>query len=168
MIWGLSTEAFTILHTVISLMGIVSGLIVLGGLLNGRLLRGWNAFFLVTTIATSVTGFAFPFDFQHLLPSHKVGFLSLALLALALVALYGGHLAGGWRRTYVICAMVALYLNCFVLVVMAFRRVPFLHALAPTQKEPPFAVAQLLVLVLFAVLTVLAAKRFRGAPVKRA
>jgi hypothetical protein len=116
LIWGLTTSTFTTVHVVLSLVGIVSGLIVLVGFLRGRWLGGRNALFLVMTIATSVTGFAFPFD--HLLPSHKVGILSLVVLALALVALYGGHLAGAWRRTYVICAMVALYLNCFVLVVM--------------------------------------------------
>lgn len=166
MIWGLSTSTFTTVHTVLSLIGIVTGLIVLAGLLNGRLLNGWNAVFLWTTIATSVTGFAFPFD--RLLPSHKVGILSLIVLAIALVALYAKNLAGGWRRTYVISALVALYLNCFVLVVMAFRNVPSLNALAPTQKEPPFAVAQLAVLVLFVLLTIRAVKHFRGETVRTA
>ena len=158
MIWGLSTSAFTTVHVVISLVGIAAGLVVLYGFLGNRWFGPWNALFLWTTIATSVTGFGFPFD--HLLPSHKVGILSLIVLAIALVALYAKNLAGGWRRTYVISALVALYLNCFVLVVMAFRNVPSLNALAPTQKEPPFAIAQGVVLVLFVVLTVLAVRRF--------
>ncbi len=160
MIWGLSTSAFTTVHVVISLIGIVAGLVVLYGLLGNRWFARWNALFLVTTIATSVTGFGFPFD--HLLPSHKVGILSLALLAIALVALYACRLSGGWRRAYVICALVSLYLNVFVLVVQLFEKVPALKALAPTQKEPPFAVAQLVVLVAFAWLTFQAARRYRG------
>ena len=133
----------------ISLIGIASGLVVLYGLLHNRWFPRWNEHLLVTTIATSVTGFGFPFD--HLLPSHKVGILSLALPAVALVALYAFHLGGGWRRTYVICALVCLYLNVFVLVVQLFDKVPALHALAPTQEEPPFAVAQVIVLTIFAV-----------------
>ncbi len=166
MIWGLTTETFTMVHVVISLIGIGSGLVVLYGFLGNRWFGRWNALFLVTTIATSVTGFGFPFD--HLLPSHKVGILSLVLLAIALLALYAFHLAGGWRRTYVICAMASLYLNVFVLVVQLFQKVPALKALAPTQKEPPFAIAQLVVLAIFAWLTVLAAKRFRGESVRTA
>jgi hypothetical protein len=162
MIWGLTTSTFTTVHVVISLVGIASGLVALFGLLRNRLLGGWNALFLATTVATSVTGFGFPFD--HLLPSHKVGILSLVVLAVAIVALYAFRLAGAWRRVYVICAGVALYLNVFVLVVQLFLKVPALKAIAPTQKEPPFVIAQLVVLVLFAVLAVLAAKRFRAAP----
>ena len=162
MIWGLSTETFTAAHVVISLIGIVSGLVVLYGLLGNRLFGRWNGIFLVTTILTSVTGFGFPFD--HLLPSHKVGILSLVLLAIALLALYAFHFAGGWRRTYVITALVSLYLNVFVLVVQLFEKVPALKALAPTQKEPPFAIAQLVVLVIFAWLTIRAAGMYRGEP----
>ena len=120
----------------------------------------------MTTILTSVTGFGFPFD--HLLPSHKVGIISLVLLAVALVALYAFHLAGAWRRTYVICAMASLYLNVFVLFVQLFQKVPALKALAPTPKEPPFAVTQLAVLAIFAWLTVHAVKRFRGEVVRTA
>jgi len=160
MIWGLTTSAFTTFHVVISLIGIASGLVALYGLLGNRWFPRWNAIFLATTIATSVTGFGFPFE--RLLPSHKVGILSLALLALALGALYGRRLAAGWRRTYVISALVSLYLNVFVLVVQLFEKVPALTALAPTPKEPPFAIAQLVVLGLFAWLTIRAAKRFRG------
>ena len=161
MIWGLTTSAFTTLHTVISLIGIASGLVVPYGLLHNRWLPRWNPLFLAATIATSVTGFGFPFD--HILPSHKVGILSLGLLAVALVAFYAFHLGGGWRRTCVIWVLVCLYLNVFVLVVQLFEKVPALHALAPTQKEPPFAVSQVIVLAIFAVLTFRAAKRYRGA-----
>ena len=168
MIWGLSTSTFTAAHVVLSLVGIGAGLVVLLGLLGGQWLGGWNTLFLVATIATSVTGFAFPFSFDHLLPSHKVGVLSLVLLAIALVALYGAHLAGAWRRIYVICAVLALYLNTFVLVVQLFLKVPSLNALAPMQKEPPFAVAQLAVLVVFLVLGVLAVKRSRSGPARPA
>jgi hypothetical protein len=166
MIWGLSTETFTFAHTVISLIGIVSGLVVLYGLLQNRLFGRWNGVFLVTTIATSVTGFGFPFD--RLLPPHKVGILSLVLLAIALVALYAFRLAGGWRRTYVITAMVSLYLNVFVLVVQLFQKVPALHALAPTQKEPPFAIAQVIVLLIFAWLTFRAARSYQGESLRTA
>ncbi|MGH9443551.1 MAG: hypothetical protein ACRD16_14885 [Thermoanaerobaculia bacterium] len=161
MIWGLTTSTFTTVHVVISLVGIATGLVVLFGLISGKKLAGWTELFLATTIATSVTGFGFPF--HELLPSHKVGILSLVLLAVALLALYAFHLRGPWRRTYVICACASLYFNVFVLVVQLFQKVPALNALAPTQKEPPFAIAQVAVLGLFVWLIVLAAKGFRAA-----
>ncbi len=159
MIFGMSTATYTFLHVLISLVGIGSGLIVMFGLLTGRRLDGWTALFLATTVATSVTGFGFPFD--HLLPSHILGIISLVMLAVAIVARYPLRLAGPWRRTYVITASIALYLNVFVLVVQCFEKVPALKALAPTQKEPPFLIAQLLVMALFVVLTTFAAKKFR-------
>jgi predicted neutral ceramidase superfamily lipid hydrolase len=133
------------------------------GFLNQRKSDGWNTIFLVTTALTSITGFAFPFE--HLLPSHKVGFLSLVVLALAIPARYSFHLAGPWRKTYVVAAATALYLNVFVAVVQAFLKVPALKALAPTQKEPPFLVAQLAVLLIFVGLTILASKKFQSEPV---
>lgn len=151
---------FTLIHVLISLVGILSGLIVLNGMLKSQRLDGWTALFLATTVVTSATGFGFPFD--HLLPSHKVGILSLVVLALAIYARYAAHLAGGWRKTYVISSVLALYLNVFVLVVQLFLKVPALHSLAPTQAEPPFAIAQLIVLVLFIVLGVRAVRRFRA------
>jgi hypothetical protein len=154
--------AFTLIHVVISLIGIGSGAIVSFGMLTGKRLNGWTALFLASTVATSVTGFGFPFD--HVLPSHMVGAISLVVLAVASYARYGKRLAGGWRAAYVIAAVVAFYLNVFVLVVQLFRRVPALAALAPTQSEPPFAIAQLCVLVPFIALGVLATKRFRNAP----
>jgi hypothetical protein len=160
MILGMSTATYTLLHVLISLVGIGSGLIVMLGFLTGKRLDGWTAFFLVTTIATSVTGYGFPFI--HLLPSHIVGAISLVMLAIAITARYARHLAGGWRRTYVITASIALYLNVFVLVVQSFEKVPALKALAPTQKEPPFLIAHLVVMALFIVLTILAAKRFHA------
>jgi hypothetical protein len=159
MILGMSLETYTVVHVVISLIGIGSGLIVVFGMLNGKLLHGWNGLFLLTTVLTSVTGFGFPFD--HLLPSHKVAIISLVVLAIAMVARYAKNLAGGWRRTYVITAMIALYLNVFVLVVQSFLKVPALHALAPEGKEPPFLVAQLVVMAIFIGLGVGAAKKFR-------
>ena len=120
----------------------------------------WTALFLATTVLTSVTGFFFPRD--QLLPSHVVGIISLVVLAVAILALYVYHLAGSWRRIYVVTAVLALYLNIFVGVVQAFLKVPFLNALAPTQTEPPFLITQLVVLALFVVLTVVAAIRFHG------
>jgi hypothetical protein len=152
---------FTAVHVLLSLIGIVAGFVVMVGLLRGTELRDWTAVFLVTTVATSVTGYGFPVD--RLLPSHVVGALSLVVLAIAIVALYGLHLRGIWRSVYVMCAALALYFNVFVGVVQAFLRIPALHALAPQQSEPPFVIAQLIVLAGFIVLTILAVKRFRVA-----
>ncbi|MDB5296509.1 MAG: hypothetical protein JWO31_2492 [Phycisphaerales bacterium] len=151
--------AFTLFHVAISLTGIASGLVVAYGMLGARRLDGWTVLFLATTVATSVTGFLFPF--QKLMPSHVVGAVSLLVLPLALYARYGRDLAGRWRATYVLAALFALYLNVFVLVAQAFQKVPALKALAPTQSEPPFALAQLVVLAGFAALTVAALIRFR-------
>jgi len=162
MILGMTTQTFTVVHTALSLIGIVSGFVVMYGLLGGRRLDRWTALFLLTTVLTSVTGFLFPFD--HLLPSHRVGIISLLVLAVAILARYPLHLAGGWRRTYVLTAVMALYLNVFVLVVQSFLKVPALHAMAPTQQEPPFLVAQLIVLALFIWLAIAAVKNFRNEP----
>ena len=149
-------------HVVLSLIGIASGVIVLYGLLTGRALRYWTALFLATTILTSVTGFPLPpFGFD---PPRAVGTLSLVLLAIAVLALYAFRLAGAWRWIYVATAVASLYLNVFVGVVQAFMKVPSLHALAPTQSEPPFAVTQGVVLLIFVALGILAAIRFHPAP----
>jgi hypothetical protein len=161
MAWGIPLATFTFVHVVLSLVGIGAGLVVMFGLLNGRERNGWTALFLATTAATSVTGFGFPVD--HLLPSHVVGFVSLVGLAVAVLARYGLGLRGAWRSVYVVCAALVLYLNVFVGVVQAFLKVSTLHALAPTQTEPPFLVAQVAVLALFVILTVVATKRFRTA-----
>jgi hypothetical protein len=144
----------------LSLVGIVSGLVVLYGLLTNNGMPSLTKWFLSTTIATSLTGYGFPVE--HLLPSHIVGAVSLVVLALALLARYRCQLAGGWRQTYVISAMIGLYLNVFVLVVQSFEKIPALKAVAPTQQEAPFSIAQLGVLVLFIFLTIGAVRKFRG------
>jgi len=151
-------STYTLVHVVISLIGIASGIVVLGGLLGRRRLDAWTFVFLTTTVLTSLTGFGFPFT--QLLPSHVVGAISLVALAVALVARYTKRLDGGWRRVYAITAVVSLYFNVFVLVVQLFLKVPALQNLAPTQSEPPFLVAQLAVLVLFVWLGLAAARRF--------
>ncbi len=158
MILGMTLSTFTLVHVLISLAGIASGFIVVYGMLTGKRLDAWTAVFLATTVLTSATGFLFPVE--HLLPSHVVGIISLLTLLVAILARYAFHLAGAWRWLYVVCALLALYLNCFVAVIQSFLKVAALHALAPTQKEPPFLVAQLAVVALFIVLGVLAVKRF--------
>jgi hypothetical protein len=146
------------IHVGLSLIGIVSGLIVLYGLLTGQALGGWTALFLATTILTSATGFPLaPFGLD---PPRAIGILSLILLAIAVGAYYLFHLAGLWRWVYVVTAMAALWLNCFVLVFQGFLKVQALHDLAPTQSEPPFLVAQGAVLILFLVLGLVALRKF--------
>ena len=162
---NLGMTAFGAMHTLISLVGIVTGLVVVFGMVRGKRLNGWTVIFLVTTVATSVTGFGFPF--AVLLPSHKVGIVSLVVLVVAIFARYIRHLAGIWRGIYAVSAVTALYLNVFVLVVQLFRRVTLLQALAPTQSETPFKVAQLVVLVLFVWLGFRAVKGFRTATVQK-
>jgi hypothetical protein len=157
MVFGMSLHTYTVIHVAISLVAIASGLIVMYGFLASKALNAWNALFLTTTVLTSVTGFGFPFS--HVTPAIILGVISLVVLTVAIVARYPMHLA--WRKTYVITASLALYLNVFVLVVQSFEKIPALRALAPTQKEPPFKIAQLVVLVLFVVLTILAVRRFR-------
>jgi len=149
----------TAIHVAISLAGIVSGFVAIFGLLVGKRLDRWTAFFLTTTVLTSVTGYFFPV--HKIMPSHILGALSLIALALAIYARYNQHLTGRWRSTFVITAIVAQYFNVFVLVVQSFSKIPSLKALAPTQSEPPFAIAQGLVLLLFVTLGTLAVKRFR-------
>jgi hypothetical protein len=159
MILGMSVATFTVLHVILSLIGIASGIVVLFGMLSGKRLDGLTAIFLATTVLTSVTGFLFPHD--RLLPSHIVGIISLVALALAILALYVYRLAGSWRWIYVATAVVALYLNVFVGVVQAFQKLPALHSLAPTQSEPPFLIAQAVVLAIFVALGGIALKTFR-------
>jgi hypothetical protein len=158
MILGMSTATYTFLHVLISLIGIGSGLIVMVGLLTGKRLDGLTAVFLTATVLTSVSGFGFPFD--HLLPSHILGIISLVVLAVTIPARYVFHFAGAWRGTYVVGAAIALYFNVFVLIAQLFMKVPALKALAPTGKEPPFLIAQLTVMAI----TILAAKRFHLDP----
>lgn len=153
---------YTIVHTVISLIAIFVGLVMLGGWLRGHRSEGWTKLFLITTILTSVTGFGFPF--HSFTPALAFGILSLFVLALALYARYSRHLLGAWRWVFVVTSIVALYLNFFVGVVMTFRRVPALHALAPTGSEPPFQLTQLVVLVLFIIFAIIAVRKFQREP----
>jgi hypothetical protein len=157
-ILGMSTSAFTQFHVIISLLGIFTGLVALFGMLSALRLPTWTALFLLTTVATSVTGFVLPSP--GLDPPRVVGIISLVVLAIALLALYSYHLVGTWRRVFVVSSTIALYLNVFVGVVQSFQKVPFLHSLAPNGSEPPFIIAQVLVMAIFVVLAILAVKRF--------
>src|ERR1700704_4529039 len=164
MILGMSLSTFTAVHVIISLIAIVSGIIVMFGLLGSKRMPGMTAIFLLFTILTSATGFLFPVD--KLLPSHMIGILSLVLLAIACIALYVMKLSGPWRWIYVVTAMTSLYLNVFVLVIQSFLKVPTLHALAPSvpPSEPPFAIIQGIVLVFFVLVIIGAVRRFRPMP----
>jgi hypothetical protein len=166
MILGLSLQAFTLVHIVISIVALVAGIVVVAGMLAGNRLPGWTALFLATTVLTSASGYLFPAS--AVLPSHIVGAISLAVLAIAIIALYGFRLAGAWRWIYVGSAIVAFYLNAFVAVAQAFQKVAVLQPLAPTQSEPPFLVAQLAVLAVFVALGIFAVIRFRPGAVSAA
>ena len=157
-------DTFTLVHVLLSLVGIGAGFIVVYGLLTSNRYDRWTATFLATTTATSVTGFFFPV--HHFMPSHGVGIVSLILLGFAITARYRRGLAGSWRKIYAVTSVLALHLNFFVLVVQSFMKVPWLKALAPTQTEPPFAITQLIVLLTFITLAVLAAKKFRSEPLQ--
>ena len=162
MIAGLSIGSFTILHVAISVIAIVSGLVVLVGMLHARTLPGWTALFLATAVLTSVTGFMFPIN--GLTPGIIISLISIVILAIALMALYVKHLSGAWRWIYVATALVALYFNVFVLIVQSFQKVPVLQKLAPTQSEPPFLIAQGVALIAFLILGTRAARKFRPGP----
>ena len=155
-------EAFTLIHVAISLAGILSGFVVLLGLLTAKRLDGWTALFLATTAATSVTGFFFPF--HGVTPAIVVGVISLVVLTVAAFARYAHNLAGAWRKTYVVTALFTLYANVFVLIVQSFQKIPALKEIAPTQNDPPFKLTQLVVLVAFIALGIVAAIRFRAEP----
>lgn len=162
----MSVATLILIHTIISLIAIVAGIVVMFGMLGSKRQDGLTAIFLLFTILTSATGFVIPpLPSEKLLPSHMIGLLSLALLAIACIALYVMKLAGPWRWIYVVTALVSLYLNVFVLVIQSFLKVPFLHALAPSvpPAEPPFAVVQGIVLVFFVVMIIGAWRRFRPA-----
>ena len=156
-----ASQTFTLIHTGLSLIGIAAGLVVLFGLLRNNPLNSWTLWFLVTTVATTLTGFLFPF--RGFTPAIGTGIVSSLVLAATLPARYTFQLAGSWRWIYVVGAVVSLYLNCFVLVVQAFLKVPALHALAPQGTEPPFVLTQGLVLVLFVIAGFLAVRRFHPA-----
>lgn len=165
MILGMSTGAFTILHVIITLVAIGSGLIVVGGMFASHKLPGTTALFLLTTALTSITGFLFPI--RGFTPALGVGVVACVVLAIALFALYKERLVGAWRWIYVITAVASLYFNVFVLVVQSFVKVSALNALAPTQSEPPFAITQAVVLAVFILIAVIAIVKFRpGAAVK--
>ncbi len=158
MILGMSTAAFTLLHVIISLIGIVSGIVVVGGMLGSRRLPAWTAVFLITTVLTSATGFLF--HSKSFGPPHVLGVISLVVLLPTILALYTHRLAGAWRWIYVAGAVLALYLNAFVGVVQAFGKIGPLHALAPNGNELPFVTAQAVLLALFVWIGAAALKRF--------
>ena len=164
MILGMSIPAFTLLHVIISLIAIGSGLIAVGGMFASRRLPATTALFLLTTVLTSVTGFLFPI--HGFTPGLGVGIISCVILAVALFAYYGKRLMGAWRWIYVSTAIAALYFNVFVLVVQSFTKVAALNALAPTQSEPPFVIAQIAVIAIFILLGLIAVITFR--PMKTA
>jgi hypothetical protein len=159
MILGMSIGAFTLLHVIITLIAIGSGLIVVGGMFASHKLPGTTALFLFTTALTSLTGFLFPI--KGFTPALGVGIVACVILAVALFALYKERLAGQWRWIYVITAIVSLYLNVFVLIAQSFMKVPALTALAPTGSEPPFAIAQGATLATFIVIALIAVANFR-------
>jgi len=159
---GMSLATFTAFHVALSLIGIGSGFLVVFGMIVSRNLPVLTTTFMVTTALTSITGFMFPF--KGVTPGIVLGVLSVVTLAIAAVARYARHLGGAWRGTWVITAAVALYFNFFVLIVQSFQKIPALHALAPTQTEGPFKIAQLFFLVVFIAITVLAFRKFRSGP----
>src|SRR5216117_1276371 len=155
-------QIYTIIHTLISLIAIFTGIVVAFGMLAGRRLNGWTKWFLVTAVATTITGFFFPF--HGFTPAIGLGIISLPFLALTIFERFPKRLAGPWRWIYVIGAVICLYFNLFVAVVQAFEKIPALHAMAPTQTEPPFRFTQLVVLAIFVLLGIIAAIRFRATP----
>ena len=164
MILGMST--FTFVHTALSLVALVSGLVVVFGMIGSRALPAWTAVFILTAVATSATGFGFPFEkFEA---SHWIGVISLVALAIAILARYVFHLGGAWRWVYVITAIVGAYFLVFVTIAQAFKKIPALHAMAPTLSEPPFGISQGVALVIFVVLTVLAVRKFHPAAARLA
>jgi len=166
MILGIPTHTFLLIHVLISLVAMVAGFVVLAGLLTGHLLRGWTAAFLILNVLTSLTGFPLPpFGFD---PPRAFGTVALALLAIAVAALYAFGLRGLWRIVFIVTAMAAHYLNVFVGIFQSFTKIPTLERLAPTQSEPPFVITQVVVLLLIATLTVVAIRRFRPTSLRTA
>lgn len=159
MVFGLSLATYTLIHVIISLIGIASGLIVLFAMFGGKQFDGMTALFLATTALTSLTGLGFPFE--RVTPGIILAVLSLIVLAIAIVARYSFRMSGKWRSIYVVTAVIALYFNCVALIGQSFLKVPSLHALAPTGHEPPFAIAEGILLLLFIVAGILAVKKFR-------
>jgi len=161
----LNIQTLTLSHVALSLLGLGTGLVVTGGLISGARLNGWIGLFLVTTVLTNITGFGFPF--VTLLPSHYVAILSLLILPVTMFALYGKHLEGQWRTIFVVTAVTALYFNVFVLIAQLFRRIPALIVAAPTQNSPVFLLTELLNLVLFVWVGIVAVRGFKEKPAPR-
>ena len=159
MVFGMSLATFTQVHVALSLIGIAAGFLVIFGMIGSKRWPLMTALFLVTTVLTSVTGFMFPY--HKVTPGIVIGILSLVVLLVAIIARYGGHLAGAWRGTWVVTVVLAQFFNFFVLIVQSFEKVPALHALAPTGKEMPFKLTELVTLVVFIVLAVLTTRKFR-------
>lgn len=157
-------QIYTIIHTLMSLVAILTGFVVLFGLLTGNRIDGWTKWFLISAVATTVTGFFFPF--HGITPAIKLGIISSVVLVITIYARYAKHLAGAWRWIYVVGASVTLYFNVFVGIVQSFEKIPALKAMAPTQSEPPFKLTQLVVLALFVILTLVAVIRFRPEPIR--
>jgi hypothetical protein len=160
MILGMSADLFTLVHVILSLVGIGLGLIVVFGLLTANRLPRLTALFFASTAATSLSGFLFPF--KGFTPGIAVGILSIFVLLMSIFARYGRALAGPWQGTYVISTALALYFNVLVLITQLFEKVSPLKALAPTQTEAPFKLTQLVVMAFFILITTLAFKRFRS------
>jgi hypothetical protein len=158
----MSLSLFTRIHVAISVIGIASGLVVVRGMLAARILRAVTALFLASTLLTCVTGFMYPF--HGITPGIVIGIVSVVLLLAAILALYSFHLAGAWRWIYVVCSVMALWLNVFIFIVQSFQKIPAFHSLAPTQTEAPFKIAQLLALAIFVILGIFAVKKFHPAP----
>ncbi|PYK77321.1 MAG: hypothetical protein DME37_12810 [Verrucomicrobia bacterium] len=157
-------QIYTIIHTLISLVAILTGFVVLFGLLTGNRIDAWTKWVLISAVATTVTGFFFPF--HGITPAIKLGIISSVVLVITIYARYAKHLAGAWRWIYVVGASVTLYFNVFVGIVQSFEKIPALKAMAPTQSEPPFKLTQLVVLALFVILTLVAVIRFRPEPIR--
>lgn len=162
MILGMSLSTFTLVHVLLSLVGIGAGLVAMVGLLIRKRMDGWTARFLITTVLTSITGFFFPF--HKITPGIIIGVLSIIALAIAIYSRYVRRLSRPWRWTYVVNAQLALYFNVFILIVQAFEKTPALKALAPTQTEPPFVIAESIALLFFMVVSTLAVIKFRVEP----
>lgn len=158
MIMGFPTVEFTLVHVVISVIAILSGFIVLGGLYGAGRLPGWTALFLVTTALTSISGFLFPN--ATITPGQAVGALSLVAMVPTVIARYGFRLRAAWRWIYAGGAVALLYLNVFVLIAQLFAKVTVLQPLAPTQSEPPFLITELVVLAVFVMLGITALVTF--------
>ena len=163
MILGLSLTQFTFLHVFLSLVGIAVGVFVIYGLLTSKRLSILTTLFFLTTVLASLTGFLFPS--KGFTPALSIGFVSLVVLGLAIVALYVKKLAGSWRSIYVVTVCIAYYLNFFVLVAQAFSKIDLFHTIAPSESSPNYLISQFAVFVVFLLLTIRSVKKFHPGPV---